>query len=166
MKFTDSWEREFFETTAFTYPFMNFTRILMTRVAFRVEHCKFTMLLQWIHINFLEFIRTVLLHMWKVDDRKRSDFGLVCWLSRLASPGFVSSSPDSISLCAAELFLQQRTGFNDFLMVLLCIHGVGFSIMMALNCRSTSAFALKSCKYRSRIIQQAFVISFPMLEHK
>ena len=77
----------------------------MIRIAFRMEHCKCTKLFQWIHINFLEFIRTVLLHRLQVDDRKRSDFGLVCWLSRLAGPGFVSMSPDSISLCVEELLL-------------------------------------------------------------
>ena len=77
----------------------------MIRIAFRMEHCKCTKLFQWIHINFLEFIRTVLLHRSQVDDRKRSDFGFVCWLSRLAGPGFVSMSPDSISLCVEELLL-------------------------------------------------------------
>ena len=48
-------------------------------------------------------------------------------------------------------------------MVLLCINGVAFSLMMALDCCSTSVFALKNSKYRSRIIQQVFVIIFPML---
>ena len=138
----------------------------MIRIAFRMEHCKCTKLLQWIHINFLEFIRTALLHRSQVDDRKRSDFGLVCWLSWLAGPGFVSMSPDSIGLCVAELLLYYKTGFDDFLMVLFCIHGVGFSLMMALVCCSTSVFALKNSKYRSWIIQRAFVISFPMLVHK
>ena len=65
----------------------------MIRIAFRVEHCKCTKLLRWIHINFFEFIRTVLLHRSQVDDCKRSDFGLVCWLSRLAGPGFCFNVP-------------------------------------------------------------------------
>ena len=53
----------------------------------------------------MEFIRTVLLHSSQLDDGERSDFGLVCWLSQLAGPGFVSMSLDSISMCAEELLL-------------------------------------------------------------
>ena len=45
------------------------------------------------------------LHRSQVDDRRRQDFGLVCCLSRLAGPGFVSMSIDSISLYVAELLL-------------------------------------------------------------
>ena len=77
----------------------------MIRIAFRVEHCKCNKHLQGIHINFLEFIRTVLLHSSQVDYGKKSDFGLVCWLSRLAGPAFVSMFPDSINLFVAELLL-------------------------------------------------------------
>ena len=76
----------------------------MIRIAITVEHCKCTKLLQSIYINFLEFIRTVLLHSLQVYNGKRSNFGLVCWLSH-AGPGFVPMSPDSISLCVAELLL-------------------------------------------------------------
>ena len=72
-------------------------------IAYRAEHCKCTKVLQWIQINLLEFIRNVLLLCLQVDDGKRSDFGLVCWLSRFADPGFVLMSPDSISLCVVEL---------------------------------------------------------------
>ena len=55
--------------------------------------------------QLLGVICTVLLHSSQVDDGKRSDFGLVCWLSRLAGPGCVSIFPDSINLCVAELLL-------------------------------------------------------------
>ena len=138
----------------------------MIRIAFGVEHCKCTKLLQWIRINLLEFIGTVLLRSWQVDNRKPSDFGLVYWLSQFTCPRIVSMSLDSTSLCFAEMLLLQKIGFDDFLMVLFCIHSFGFSVMMVLDCCFSSAFALENSKYRSRIIQQVFVIRFSMLVHK
>ena len=75
----------------------------MIRIHFRVENCKCTKPLQWIiHITLLEFIRTILLHSSQVDDGKGSDFGLVFWLSRFASPGLVSMSPDSRAVVVIE----------------------------------------------------------------
>ena len=56
-------------------------------------------------INLLEFIRTVLLHSWQVDDGKRSDFGLDWLLLGITGPGFVSVSPGNIGLCVAKLLL-------------------------------------------------------------
>ena len=129
--------------------------------SFRVEHCKCTKLLQWIHINFLEFTCTVLLHSSQVDNGKRSDFGLVCWSSVCFR---VLCQYQSV--CSRAAVVIENRVFYDFLMVLFCINGVGFLVMMTLDCYFSSVFALKNSKYRTRIIQQALVIRFPMRLHK